>query len=132
VLAVLFGETEGARVAALLDKSESRITSELTLVECDRAIHRATRQSVLSEAKAADLRHDLTAMSKDWNVLRLTPTIIARARQPFPVEPIRTLDALHIASALEGRSLISGLALLSLDARVRRAAVDLGFRIAPE
>lgn len=129
---MLFGEAESARVAAMLDKSQSRITSELTLVECDRAIHRATSLGALREATAADLRYDLSAMSSDWNILHLLPTIITRARQPFSEEPIRTLDALHMASALEARSLIPGLVLLSLDTRVRKVAAGLGFAIAPD
>lgn len=55
-----------------------------------------------------------------------------RARRPFPGEPLRTLDALHIASALTARSAVPGLALLTLDNRVRGSAAELGFRIVPE
>jgi hypothetical protein len=57
---------------------------------------------------------------------------VERARLPFPHEPIRTLDALHIASALIGRAAIPDLALLTLDDRIRTAAKELGFKILPK
>jgi hypothetical protein len=54
---------------------------------------------------------------------------VERARQPFPGEPIRTLDAIHLASALVARTAIVGLTLLSLDDRVCRAGKKLGLDI---
>jgi predicted nucleic acid-binding protein len=65
-------------------------------------------------------------------VLRVAAEVVERARQPFPGEPIRTLDALHLASALVARSAVPGLQLLSLDDRLRRRAKALGFGIVPE
>jgi hypothetical protein len=56
---------------------------------------------------------------------------VERARQPFPGVPIRTLDAVHLAAALAARSAVTGLALLSLDDRIRGAATRLGFPVQP-
>jgi hypothetical protein len=64
-------------------------------------------------------------------VLRISPEIVDRARQPFPGEPIRTLDAIHLASVLVARGTLPGLELLSLDERIRRAAAPLGLRVCP-
>jgi hypothetical protein len=63
--------------------------------------------------------------------LRLDLEVIERARRPFPGEPIRTLDALHLASALVARAAVPGLALLTLDAAVREAGRGLGFAVLP-
>jgi hypothetical protein len=52
-------------------------------------------------------------------------------RQPFPGDPIRTLDAIHLASALVARAAVAGLALLSLDNRMRRSASRLGLDVHP-
>ena len=79
----------------------------------------------------ADLRAHLNAAATAWNVLRLAPEVIERARQPFPAEPIRTLDALHIASALYARQVVPDLEILSLDDRIRRASHALGFDLQP-
>jgi predicted nucleic acid-binding protein len=64
-------------------------------------------------------------------MMRVAADIVDRARQPFPDEPIRTLDAIHIASALTARTGLAGLKLLSLDDRVRRSARKLGLQVLP-
>jgi hypothetical protein len=48
------------------------------------------------------------------------------------MEPIRTVDAIHLASALAVRSAVPGVELLSLDDRIRRSGEQLGFRLQPE
>ena len=73
----------------------------------------------------------LEAAAAHWNLIPLGREVVERARRPFPGEPLRTLDALHISSALAVRSAVPGLALLSLDRRVRGSAAELGFRILP-
>jgi hypothetical protein len=64
-------------------------------------------------------------------MLRIGQEILDRARQPFPSEPLRTLDAIHLASTLIARSAVAGLALLSLDARICAAATRLGVDVLP-
>ncbi len=61
----------------------------------------------------------------------MSAEVIDRARQPFPHEPLRTLDAIHFASVLFARAAIPELDLLSLDTRVRKSAVSLGLRVVP-
>jgi hypothetical protein len=46
-------------------------------------------------------------------------------------EPIRTLAAIHLASALAARSALAGVHLLSLDDRIRTAARGLGLQLQP-
>ncbi len=50
-----------------------------------------------------------------------------RASLAFPIEPIRSLDALHLASAAELRQAIPGLSILSLDRRIVDNAKALVF-----
>jgi len=47
------------------------------------------------------------------------------------IEPIRTLDALHLASALVVREAVPRLVLVSLDNRVRDCGRQLNFEILP-
>jgi hypothetical protein len=54
-----------------------------------------------------------------------------RAQRPFPVGPVRTLDALHLASALVARSVAPGLRLLTLDQRIRENGARLGLAPLP-
>lgn len=127
----LLDEDSSVTVRRLLAASAFTISSDLTLIECDRVLHRAVSLGGLSEPQAADRRAYLRAAAAHWQILRIAPEIVDRARQSFPAEPIRSLDAIHLASLLVARSALPGLGLLSLDERVRRAATSLGVDVAP-
>lgn len=132
VLAWVLDENSAAAVRQSLAAAEIIVASDLTLIECDRVVLRAAALGELTEAEAADRRAHLTAAASHWQILRVAPEIVERARQPFPGEPIRTLDAIHLASALTARTAIVGLMLLSLDDRVRKAGKRLGLGIIPD
>ena len=115
----------------ILTRADAVVASDLTVIECDRVLIRAMTLGALSEADAADRRAYLTAAAAHWHLLRISPDIVERARKPFPVEPIRTLDAIHLASALAARSVLPGVELLGLDRRVRTTARQLGIGVQP-
>lgn len=60
--------------------------------------------------------------------LELSPVVLSRALQPFPM-PLRTLDALHLASLDYLRSQHQRVSLATFDVRMRDAAEQLGFRV---
>jgi predicted nucleic acid-binding protein len=131
VLAWLLEEPRGEETAAILDAASAVVSSELTLVECDRALLRRSGEAAITEAGRAQLSARVAAAATEWTLLALSAPILLRARLPFAGLPVRTLDAIHLASALEGRSAVPGLAILSLDDRMRRAARSLGFGVVP-
>jgi hypothetical protein len=131
VLAWLLDEKSAPDVRHLLVAAQIIVASDLTLIECDRVLLRAAALGELTEADMADRRAHLTAAAAHWQILRIAPEIVERARQSFPGEPIRTLDAIHLASTLTARTAIAGLKLLSLDDRVRKAGKRLGLEIIP-
>ncbi len=131
VLSWLLDEASAPDVRRLLADAEIVVASDLTLIECDRVLLRAAALGELSEAEAGDRRARLTLAASHWQVLRIAADIVDRARLPFPGEPIRTLDAIHLASALAGHAAVAGLALLSLDARVRSVAKQLELQVVP-
>jgi len=61
------------------------------------------------------------------SLIELAPPVLARALEPFPV-PVRTLDALHLASMEFVRAQGQTLELASYDARLLRAARALKIR----
>jgi predicted nucleic acid-binding protein len=132
VLAWLLGEDTAHSVREVLRRAELVAASDLTLVECDRVLIRATATGEIDEAAAADRRAHLNAAASHWHLWRVSSDIVERARHPFPAEPVRTLDAIHLASALAVRSAVPGVELLSLDDRIRRAGKQLGFHLRPE
>ena len=131
VLSWLLAEPRADAVRESLSEAEVILASELTLIECDRALIRAVATGLLSEGKAADGHSLLRRISTHWVILSLDPEIVERARRPFPVEPIRALDALHLAYALFARSLVPETGLLSLDQRVRSTGTELGLDVVP-
>jgi predicted nucleic acid-binding protein len=62
-------------------------------------------------------------------LIELTPTVLARALQPFPA-PLRTLDALHLATIEFIRAQGEAVELASYDNRLDRAAGALGVALA--
>ncbi|MEJ1969927.1 MAG: type II toxin-antitoxin system VapC family toxin [Rhizomicrobium sp.] len=132
LLAWLLREPKGPAIETLIDDAENIVTSDLTLVECDRAFQREVALGRMTQATARGLSTDLANEASGWIILRLAPSIVARARQAFPGEPIRSLDALHVASALEAKAQFYDVALLSLDDRVRRVGYSLGFSLQPD
>ena len=64
------------------------------------------------------------------DVVELTPLVLARALEPFPV-PVRTLDALHLATMAFLREQGQRIELASYDARLLTAAGALGIPIRP-
>jgi len=61
-------------------------------------------------------------------ILELSPTVLTRALEPFPV-PVRTLDALHLASADFLRNQSQVVEFLSYDDRLLDAARCIGFAV---
>jgi predicted nucleic acid-binding protein len=57
--------------------------------------------------------------------LELTPVVLARALEPWPA-PVRTLDALHLASIEFLRTQQPNVQLATYDDRLRTAAARLG------
>jgi len=132
VLAWLLGEETGHSVREVLRHAELVMASDLTLIECDRVLIRAVTIGEIDEAAAADRRAHLNAAAGHWHLWRVSSDIVERARRPFPTEPIRTLEAIHLASALAVRSAVPGVELLSLDDRIRRGGKQLGFHLQPK
>lgn len=63
-------------------------------------------------------------------LIELAPPVLARALEPFPA-PVRTLDALHLASIAFLRERRLSVRLATYDARMRVAAEALGIPMEP-
>ena len=106
-------------------------TSALTLVEAARSVHRARREGRLDAATAREVERQLASFERVCDVIDLDDEVLRMARDELPTEPVRTLDALHLASLRVLDAALGGFEVLSCDERVRRNAVALGFRVVP-
>jgi predicted nucleic acid-binding protein len=98
------------------------ITSRLALVEAGRASHRIRARGVVSEEELADAGWEMDALWARCDIWELTPRVCEMAGQVAPGRPLRTLDALHLATYLLARRRIAGLSLLTADRRLLEAA----------
>jgi len=130
VLSWLLGEAESSRVEKILDQAELVVASRLTLVESRRALHRVRAQTS-SEGRIRMLEQRLRAAAATWLLLDLDEEILEKASEAFPVEPVRTLDAIHLASAVILADSLKEIAV-SLDRRMRANVTKLGLRLLPE
>ena len=96
------------------------VSSRLAEYEVWTRVH--ARQAGTTHGDAA---RDLLARVS-W--LELLPNVLARALDPFPVS-VRTLDALHLASARFLQQLAPALALATYDVRLASAARALGLAV---
>ena len=131
VLRWLFDEPRGAEIEALLRAADKVVCSRLTLIEVRRVVRRMVAAGQLEETAAADAFDAFAAAVARWGILDLSREVTDRAEDRFPIEPVRTLDAIHLASALNLRQAITGLRVLSTDERVRGNALRLGFEVVP-
>jgi predicted nucleic acid-binding protein len=108
-------------------------SSQLVLVECFSALLRKERERAITRAHR---RRATTQVATDVGARRLglvpvTPTLVERANAILgvchPAVALRSLDALHLASAERSQSW----PLCSNDARVRAAAAKLGLPLSP-
>jgi predicted nucleic acid-binding protein len=105
------------------------VTSALTLAEAGRAIIRARASGRLTAAEEQEAVRALRGFERRCFILDVDRAVLARVRRPFPVEPIRTLDAVHLATMEvlgEPPQLIT---VVSRDVRVRDNAAALGYAV---
>lgn len=132
VLRWLFAERDGEAVRSALMTASKVVSSRLTLIETRRVVHRAVREARISAVQGADVLAVFAQALSTWAILELSSDVARRAEEPFPHEPVRTLDAIHLASALFLRQSFPDLVVMTADERVRINAAQLGLRIAFE
>lgn len=131
VLSWLLSQNRGNEAYRALTQAAYVYTSDLTLVECDRVLHRAAALGELDEATAADARAAVETAAAHWAICAIDTEVVEGARRRFPREPVRTLDAIHLCTAVFVRNLAPEARVLSFDERIRANAEALGFEVEP-
>ena len=88
-------------LAGLL-RFDLRVTSHLTEVECLRAVESARARGILSGEEAADRRRVVYAQLRRMRRIGVSLSVLRRAGEPYAL-PVKSLDAIHLASALRLR-----------------------------
>jgi predicted nucleic acid-binding protein len=126
VLTWLLGESRADEVVSLVNGAKTMVTSVLTLLEAERGLIRVERQKMLTAAECQKLRGLIVRAKNAWVLMELSEEVRDLASRRFPVEPLRTLGAIHLATALVFLKAYSDLQMLSYDHRILDNLKSLG------
>jgi predicted nucleic acid-binding protein len=128
-----------ALVAALLERDADalkavrargrKVTSALTIAEAARAILRARAAGRLTIAQERAAVRALHRFERRCFLVAVTDPVLTRVRRAFPIEPIRTLDAVHLATMELLGEPPPLVVVVTRDARVRENARALGYAV---
>jgi predicted nucleic acid-binding protein len=127
VAALLEGDTS---VVKEVPRGTQQVTSALTLAEAARAIIRARATGRLTAEEERAAVRALQTFERRCFILDVDRAVLDRVRRPFPVEPIRTLDAVHLATAEHLGEPPPLVTIVTRDSRVRENAEALGYAVA--
>jgi predicted nucleic acid-binding protein len=116
-------------VPTRLSRGTQQVTSALTLAEAGRAIIRARTAGRLTTAQEQAAVRALRTFGRRCFVLDVDRAVLDRVRRPFPAEPIRTLDAVHLATAELLGEPPQMITIVTRDDRVRENATALGYSV---
>lgn len=127
ILSVILGQE--AAMAPTAPMPGPRFTSALTLAETRRVIARGEATGGLTPDEERRAGTVMELFFSDCDVVSLSDEILLRAGRRFPVEPVRTLDAIHLAT-IESVGMPPHLVrVVTRDRRVRENAVALGYQV---
>jgi predicted nucleic acid-binding protein len=104
------------------------VSSEITRVEGLRVLDRLRLAGELVDRELARRRQSLLETLSGFELVRLNRSVLDRAADPFPTQ-IRTLDALHLASAVLARGRFPALRFATHDDHLGTAATALNFQV---
>jgi predicted nucleic acid-binding protein len=125
LLRVVLGEPRRLREWSRITTA---VSSEVLRVECLRVLDRLRIARALRDRELARRRGTLLEILEGFDLVRANRAVLERASEPFPTS-IRTLDAIHVASALLARSRYAALRFATHDDELATAAVSVGMRV---
>ncbi len=112
-----------------LDRCDGLVTSVLAEAECLRAVENLRLTGPMGHDEYLARRRAVYDKLRRAERVLITPEILERAAGPLPA-PLPTLDAIHLATALEWRGHREpSLAFATHDTKLAGAAAALGFDV---
>ena len=95
------------------------------------AFHRPSRAEgqPVSAATVTVFRQALERFAYQCETVAMGQDVLARVGGPFPVEPVRTLDAIHLATVQLLGMAPEAVVIVTRDVRVRANALAMGWRV---
>jgi uncharacterized protein len=130
VLVKRYVNEQGSILARRLLRNCRILSSALVPLEALSTFARRRTAGELSESSFSAIVARISTDRRQWELIELTAPILAQAEQVLQRTQLRTLDALHLASALvfQDRS-SAALPFVTADERQRQAAQQMGLRV---
>jgi predicted nucleic acid-binding protein len=121
-----------AEASAQVSEIGQRVTSALTLAEAMRAVVRARAAGRIGPREERSALRDFQRFARRCAVVAVNEEILKRVARRFPAEPVRTLDAIHLATLEALGETPQLVTVVTRDDRIARNARALGYAVAPE
>ncbi|MGA1354934.1 MAG: type II toxin-antitoxin system VapC family toxin [Candidatus Limnocylindrus sp.] len=97
-----FIEEEGsAKIESICARATELGLSVLCVPEIISALNRRRREGKLTPTQYRQAKQRLIADVRDADIIQLTPSVVATSMEILEAGPLRGMDALHIACAIE-------------------------------
>jgi len=133
LLPLIVLERTSAAIQGLLTADRDVLTWWASRIEAASALSRLGREGALNGGTLEAAFSRLDALARTWDEVLPTEPVREQAIRLLRVHPLRAADALQLAAALVGSEhQPRTLALVTLDERLRQAALREGFAVVPE
>jgi predicted nucleic acid-binding protein len=118
----------GRRQAQQLLRRHDCVTSAILPVELRSALRRRVTERTLDGSRVSEILKRVAADRAYWTVIEVGTEVLSGAEALVSVHPLRTLDAIHVASAqlFAARLSISDLIFVSADKRQTAVGSAIG------
>jgi predicted nucleic acid-binding protein len=119
-------EEVGSKQADDITQKSSAIgLSVICFPEIISALNRKLRSKFITAETYSDLKTDILEDIEDADIINLTPSVLKKTTELLEENVLRSLDAIHIACALEWQSEL----FVSSDERQVTAAIESGLQV---
>ncbi|MEO5822848.1 MAG: type II toxin-antitoxin system VapC family toxin [Vicinamibacteraceae bacterium] len=128
---LIVSEPESDSLNDALAGAPDVVISDLALTELASALGRRTRERALLPTQARTVQRAAENLAAKCRRAELTPAVHRRAERLLLASrtpPLRALDALHLALAIDAQAAT----LVTYDLRLRAAAASQGLAVAPD
>ena len=118
----------GRRQVQQLLRRHDCVTSAILPVELRSALRRRVAERMLESSRVSEILKRVAADRAYWTIIEVGTEVLSGAEALVSVHPLRTLDAIHVASAqlFAARLSISDLIFVSADQRQTEVASAIG------
>jgi uncharacterized protein len=129
-LVKLYVQEKGRATVLRLLRLHEVVVSAILPVEVRGALRRRAEENAIEGSRLPAALNQLAADRDQWNLLAVSTEILRRAEEIVAMHRVRTLDAIHIASARDFvERLQTRLPFISADPRRVEAATAVGLAV---